>query len=290
MLDNSKKYRLNKSFFIEEFNIDHRKKPSTVKKHVHYHDAYEILIQNNGTGEFFIKDNNYSMKPRTLFVIDKFEIHRTIIKKELKNYDRYIIQINPDYLDDYFNYFKSDFQPQDIFKKKIKCIKLNKQEYKQFKYLAEKLTLEQTKKEKGYQSIINAYLLELLVIILRLMRNNRYDKVASNSEERLQKIVEYIQNNYKNKITLQKIADELYISKYYLSHFFKDKTGFTVIEYINKKRIIEAQKLISNTNLNITDIAMNVGFNTLTHFERTFKENNGITPTEYRELTHTEIS
>ncbi len=280
-----KNYQLNKSFFIEDVNINHRKKSTTIKKRVHYHDAYEILIQNSGTGEFFIKDNNYSMKPQSLFVIDKYEIHRTIVKKELKNYDRFIIQINPDYLNSYFNYLKSDFQPQDIFKKKIKFIKLKNHDHKQIKYIAEKLILEQTKKEKGYQSIINAYLLELLVIILRLMENNKYEQIASNSEKRLQKIVEYIQKNYMNKITLQKIADEFYISKYYLSHFFKDKTGFTVIEYINKKRIIEAQKLISNTKLNITDIAMKVGFNTLTHFERTFKENNGVTPSDYRELT-----
>ncbi len=289
MKNEQKNFQLNKRFFIEDININHRKTPSTVKKHIHYHDAYEILIQNSGTGEFFIKDNNYSMKPQTLFVIDKFEIHRTIIKKKLKNYDRFIIQINPNYLNGYFNYLKSDFMPQEIFKKKIKCIELNKQKHKEIKYLAEKLILEQTKKEKGYKSIINAYLLELLVITLRLMRNNKYDSITSNSEKRLQKIIEYIQKNYMKKITLQKIADEFYISKYYLSHFFKDKTGFTVIEYINKKRIIEAQKLISNTDLNITVIAMNVGFNTLTHFERTFKDINGITPSEYRKLTYTKI-
>jgi len=83
---------------------------------------------------------------------------------------------------------------------------------------------------------------------------------------------------------LQQIAEELYISKYYLSHFFKENTGFTVIEFVNSKRIIEAQKMLIKSSTNITDIAVNVGFNSLTHFERTFKKINGITPSQYREI------
>lgn len=283
-----KEENLDKSYLVEDFNIAHRKTPSTVKIHKHYHNAYEILVQNNGSGEFFIKDNNYLMEPKTLFIINEFDIHRTIVKKELKTYDRFVIQIKPDFLNSYFNYIEDDFKPIEIFKENIKCIKLNDREHKKIKYLSEKMVLELTKKEAGYQSIIHAYLLELFVIIYRLLKNTQFDlvKEKGKEEDRLQKIISFIDDNYKDKITLKAIAEELYISKYYLSHFFKDKTGFTVIEFVNNKRIIEAQKMLANTNLNITDIAMNVGFNTLNHFERTFKGINGVTPTQYRDINN----
>ncbi len=275
-----------RSFLVKDFKIAHRKTPSTVKVYKHYHNAYEILVQNNGTGEFFIKDNNYVMEPKTLFIINEFDIHRTIVKKGLKTYDRFVIQINPKFLNSYFNYIEDDFKPIDIFKENIKCIKLNDNEHKRIKYLSEKIILELTKKEAGYQSIIHAHLLEMFVFINRLIKNKNYDIVTEKGkkEARLQKIISYINNNYKNEITLQQIAEELYISKYYLSHFFKDKTGFTVIEFLNNKRIIEAQKLLNNTDQNITDIAISNGFNSLNHFERTFKNINGITASQYRNM------
>jgi len=153
------------------------------------------------------------------------------------------------------------------------------------KYITEKLIFESTKKQPGYQSIIHAYLLEMFVIVFRLTEKNNFPKQKVNSSnQKLHQIIEYINNNYKKELTLNDIAKSLYISKYYLSHFFKKKTGFTVIEFINSRRIIEAQKMLTGTNLNITDIAISVGFNSLNHFERTFKKINGITPSQYQEM------
>ncbi|MGM0602510.1 MAG: AraC family transcriptional regulator [Bacillota bacterium] len=284
-MDNVKKKSI-KNFLEEDFHIIHRKNTSTAKVNKHHHNAYEIIIQNNGTGSFFIKDKNYNMKAQTLFLINEYDIHHYFFPEKLKTYDRFVLYIKSDFLNNYFNYIKDDFKPVDIFKKEIKCLKLNEPEYKQLKFLSERMILELTKEKTGYRSIVNSYLLQFFVTIHRLLENNKYNglKEKGKNEGRLQKIIAYIDDNYKENITLNEIAETLYISKYYLSHFFKDKTGFTIIEFLNNKRIIEAQKMLKNTNLNVTDIAMNVGFNTLNHFERTFKNINGITPTQYRNI------
>ena len=81
---------------------------------------------------------------------------------------------------------------------------------------------------------------------------------------------------------LDDIAGYLNMNKYYLCRFFKEYTGLTVIDYINRKRIIAAEKLITSNKHSITDIAIMVGFNSLTHFERTFKQFTGIAPSRYR--------
>lgn len=275
-----------KNFLEEDFHIIHRKNTSTAKVNKHHHNAYEIIIQNNGTGNFFIKDKNYDMKAQTLFLINEYDIHHYFFPEKLKTYDRFVLYIKSEFLNNYFNYIDDDFKPIDIFKKEIKCVELNNPEYKQLKFLSEKMILELTKEKLGYKSIVNSYLLQFFVTIYRLLINTQNININNNeeNESRLQKIIAYIDNNYKNNISLNEIAESLYISKYYLSHFFKDRTGFTIIEFLNNKRIIEAQKMLKNTNLNITDIAMNVGFNTLNHFERTFKTINGITPTQYRNI------
>ncbi|MGM0609424.1 MAG: helix-turn-helix domain-containing protein, partial [Candidatus Muiribacteriota bacterium] len=195
------------------------------------------------------------------------------------------IHIKEEFLKSYFNNVEGDFKPLQIFNKNIKSIKLNDPQYNKLKYITEKLIFESTKKQPGYQSIIHAYLLEMFVIIFRLTEENSFsEKKADSSNQKLHQIIEYINHNYKNNLTLKGIAKNLYISKYYLSHFFKEKTGFTVIEFVNSRRIIEAQKMLTSTNLSITDIAVSVGFNSLNHFERTFKKINGVTPTQYQEM------
>ncbi|CCU78927.1 Transcriptional regulator, AraC family [Halanaerobium saccharolyticum subsp. saccharolyticum DSM 6643] len=276
----------NESKLTNDFSISHRKTSSTVKYFKHYHNAYEILLQNSGSGEFFIKDNNYNMTSKSIFLIDKFDIHKTLVKKNSANYDRFVLQMKGPFLKNNCIFEKYDFHLTDIFKKNIKYIKLKDQDYKKIKYLTEKIIMESTKKKYMFQPIVHAYLLEMVVIIDRIIEietkySNKNDK-KTNPNLQLAEIIAYINQNYKNKITLQNIAEKLYISKYYLSHFFKDSTGFTVIEFVNNKRIMEAQKLLIKSSENITDIAVNVGFNSLTHFERTFKKINGITPTQYR--------
>ncbi|MGB3986308.1 MAG: helix-turn-helix transcriptional regulator, partial [Limnochordia bacterium] len=71
-------------------------------------------------------------------------------------------------------------------------------------------------------------------------------------------------------------------SQYYLSRMFKTVTGLTLIEYLNTIRIQEAQKLLADENLSITEIASLVGYDSQTYFGRMFKRITGLTPREYR--------
>jgi len=284
-IDHSQYSQSDFSLLIEDFLISHRKKPVVLRGHKHYHNAYEILLTNSGSGEFFIKNRNYKIQDKTIFIIDESEIHRPKISEKNPSFDRFVIHIKENFLKNYFNNVEGNFNPLHIFNKNIKSVKLNNSQYNKLKYITEKLIFESTKKQPGYQSIIHAYLLEMFVIVFRLTEKNNFpEQKINSSNQKLHQIIEYINNNYKKELTLNDIAKSLYISKYYLSHFFKKKTGFTVIEFINSRRIIEAQKMLTGTNLNITDIAISVGFNSLNHFERTFKKINGITPSQYQEM------
>ena len=85
-----------------------------------------------------------------------------------------------------------------------------------------------------------------------------------------------------NPLSLDDIASQFYISSGYLCKTFKDITNFTIIEYINYTRVKEAKKLLKTTNTKVADIAMNVGFGSITHFGRIFKQITGNAPLYYR--------
>ena len=78
------------------------------------------------------------------------------------------------------------------------------------------------------------------------------------------------------------MADQFFISEFYLCRAFKAFTGFSIVDYINTVRIMEAKKLIENTSENMNVIYRKVGFNSLTNFNRVFKDITGNPPLYYR--------
>ena len=83
-------------------------------------------------------------------------------------------------------------------------------------------------------------------------------------------------------LTLEQLSKLFYISPYHLSHMFKSKTGYSLKQYILRRRIGEAQTLLTDTNQNIHSIATAIGFNDSLYFSRIFAKYIGLSPSQYR--------
>lgn len=97
------------------------------------------------------------------------------------------------------------------------------------------------------------------------------------------RIKEYIDAHYMEPITLQSMGEALHISSYYLSHVFKEMTGYSPVQYLLQRRIGEAQTLLASTDLSITRIAEMVGYDTQSYFNYQFTKNVGMSPNKYRQ-------
>ncbi len=98
----------------------------------------------------------------------------------------------------------------------------------------------------------------------------------------LRKAMDYIQNNYHNSITLQELADEVYVSTYYLSRMFTKELGKNFVDYLNEVRMEEAGKLLKSTEDKTYEISEKVGISDAHYFSKLFKKYMGMTPTDYR--------
>lgn len=98
----------------------------------------------------------------------------------------------------------------------------------------------------------------------------------------IKRIVLYIRKNLTNKISLDDIAKDLFITKEHLSRIFKKEMKITISEYIIKLKIQEAKNLLKQTNNNILDIANILNFANSSHFSNSFKKFTGISPSDYR--------
>lgn len=92
----------------------------------------------------------------------------------------------------------------------------------------------------------------------------------------------YINQNYENKLTLEEVAGYLFITPNYLCSMFKKVTGISFVDYITKLKVQKAKKMLRNSSYRIKDISEQLGYNDYTYFCKVFKKIEGITPLEYR--------
>ena len=99
---------------------------------------------------------------------------------------------------------------------------------------------------------------------------------------------QYIDQHYKESLTLDLLAEKARINKYYMAHAFKREYGVSPINYLISCRIREGKRLLSETDLSLSQIAAVLGFSSSSYFSQSFRSAEGMSPTEYRKATQTQ--
>lgn len=133
-----------------------------------------------------------------------------------------------------------------------------------------------------YDLLLKSELLRLLWILNKNGEINKSTIAVSANVEGLRPAVQYIAENYKDNITIDKLAEISHLSKSYFMNLFKQYFGIGAMEYIIQLRIKSACEALQNGNETITRISSECGFNNLSNFNRQFKKVVGCTPKEYR--------
>ena len=141
--------------------------------------------------------------------------------------------------------------------------------------------------EEQHRDPPNPYLVESAIKLL-LMMILRDQSEMPEGEQFLNQIIQYIDRHYNERITLEQLAQRIHISKSYLTRRFRQFTGETVVTYINKLRLQYARERLINTDLNISEIAWDVGFESPKYFHRVFKKETGLSPAEFRRSGRTD--
>lgn len=183
-------------------------------------------------------------------------------------------------LDHLFNAFKADgsYSPvyvkyvcADILKKKLK--KNDKMDEHAFKSSLDKIFDE--------NNMVDLHRNMLSLIAAPASSEQENSDIAL--KKVIKNVLEIIDNDYMKDISLEYIANKVYLTPTYLSYLFKKETGQSIIKYITLFRLNKARELLQDTNMRIIDICEKVGYEKLSYFCAIFKNNFGITPAKYRE-------
>lgn len=252
-----------------------RKGHHTMEKS-HFHDMYEIYYLINGERKYFIKNKTFHVKGGDLVLIRPMDLHKTL-DADIVSHSRILVQFNKEYI-----YFHDEVKYnllEENFSSNI--LRLDGNEKVEIEGMLMTILDECSRKADAFEYEIQAMVYQLLVKIYRLTRKRaKEDQTLNNS--RISDIINYINSNYKQDLSLPSLSDKFFISTSHLSRLFKEATGFTFTEYINQVRVIEAQKLLRGTKMKVTRIVEEVGFGSVAQFGRTFKNITGQKPLEYR--------
>lgn len=125
---------------------------------------------------------------------------------------------------------------------------------------------------------------------MMLSLTERYIEMPKDAEKKgteqkrvIRDVMEIVRRRYQEDISLQSIAQEVYLSPSYLSYLFKKETGISLIKYITMIRLERAKQLLLSGNMKVSEVAASVGYQNYSYFNITFKNNVGMSPSQFRE-------
>ena len=141
-------------------------------------------------------------------------------------------------------------------------------------------------REICYDMAIKSYIYRLVTALIRYYKHEILGWDGSfesmNEFARMKPVFDYIDQNYSERIYLQKICQLVNISPFYFTRLFKKVSGKTPMEYVNHVRVNAAMRFLMDSNMSITEIAEKSGFCNINYLDKLFKKHTGVTPLEYR--------
>lgn len=253
-------------YYIENRNIPFTASYSTgLIDCPHIHPHLELIYIKEGSSIATVDDKNFYMEKGDLFLSFPNQIHHY---HDLSPVKAHLIIFAPDLFKD----LKKRFETQIPVSPVIKGAQLSPDTNE----ILDRIT-EKNNSDSSFDRIAaKGYLLAFLGEILPLMTLVN----APVDHDSLKALLTYCSQNYTESITLDSLAAELHLSKYYVSHMFKERMNIGFTDFVNNLRVEHACNLLEE-GANITEIAFSSGFSSVRTFNRVFLQNMGMTPRDY---------
>lgn len=240
------------------------------KVNLHWHNYYQLVYVRRGSGSVVLGDTSCPVREGDVVIIRRNEPHAfTTDADRLETYELKFVLLDEkaDFLQNGPRYFTNDRDG------------------------AIRRSLKQIEQESDAMDPMSREViaLEVCKIFLLIRRGlSRADGTGQavrddeNADPLLAKINSYIDENLHRNFTVRDVSNHLFMEYTYFSRMFSARYGMRLKQYINRRRLVTAKELITGSNLTMTEIAAKCGFETLYRFERIFKAEEGIAPTEFR--------
>ncbi|MBQ8426961.1 MAG: helix-turn-helix domain-containing protein [Clostridia bacterium] len=241
----------------------------------HSHEHFELYFLLDGTRNFFIDDKMFVVNKNAFIVVPPFSMHKT----EGGPYVRININVSPSLLS----------PEQDEILRKI-ASKIAIHLHGKYLNLIKELLIEGESIQSMNLKNKNDYLLSILKTIILFLSIENFKSISAasvadnvrNATPEVLKIIYFINTNYSQKITLEMLCNEFFLSKVSLCKKFKEVMNCSIMEYVLRLRLNIAKSLLRDSTKSIEEISAECGFSSANYFGLIFKKEVGLSPLNYK--------
>lgn len=252
--------------------------------HRHWHEQMQLFFFLSGSAVLECENDSFHVIKGEIAVINSNELH--YVKSLSNNLKFYVIRVNLPFL--FSNQVDSCqakfFTP--LSQNRITFHTLIHQD-DQIIMCVKEMVKEYNSRTMGYELAVKSLIYRLIVLLLR----SHVEKILSpkeltarvNNLKRFDTILKKIDNDYADKITVKELAKSANITVYYFCRIFKELTGKTFTSYLNEIRLEKSIDFLLEGKLNITEIALKTGFDSVNYYSRLFRKHYHISPKKFRD-------
>ncbi len=255
----------------------------------HWHKEIEMIYVKKGTINIGVNDQPIQLCEGQVYIVNAGEVHYFFASPDS---ERVLLIFDPTLFQDTGMVYPKSLNLKSQISKVMNSSHDWKDELSaQIRSIIWDIYLESCHKAIGYTYAIKAKMFELMMLMYREMPLKKEEDVIENPLtyteqkeilDKLDLIFDYIEEHYKEVITLEEIADYIGFSQFYFTKFFKKNTGMTFVTFLNCYRLSKAKWLLTNKDLPMSDVAYEAGFQSVKTFYRLFKEDTDVSPLQYQ--------
>ncbi|GGZ87562.1 AraC family transcriptional regulator [Algibacter mikhailovii] len=247
----------------------------------HYHDEYELILTLKGEGVRIIGDEMDQFEAPELILIGSNLPHLFKNKVDETEVDYIVLKFKDDINELPLFKLPELNRVKDLLRRSKRGIKFSPETVQKIKPLFIKLA-----ENKGCNKVIS--FLQIFDILsnasqTEYLASEKFSlQLIEDGEDRLQKVLNYLGEEYTRDISLEELAEIAHMTKNAFCRYFKEKTGKTAFGYLREYRVSKACQMLISSNKTITEICYDTGFNSFSSFTRIFKSLKNISASEYQ--------
>ena len=273
-----------RGYLNEGFRLFHLKDSRAQKLDYHYHEFDKLILFLSGKVTYVVEGVTYFLKPWDILLVQHNLIHKPIIDPS-EPYERIVVWLGRDWLsarsDDTLTLDRCFDTVREQGFHLLRCDAEHRLRYMQ--------TIQQLEEalgsaEYGAERMADILCQQLLIDVNRDILRSRTAAEAPDSyrvDPKMEEILKYITSHLEEPLSVDILAKQFYMSRYYLMHRFKDVTGYTVHQYISQKRLLRAGELIRD-GMPVMKAAEQAGYTEYSTFLRAFQNTFHMSPREFR--------
>ena len=267
-------------YLNENYHYFHLRDTAGQERNYHFHEFDKIVLLLSGKVEYVVEDVSYALRPWSVLLVRHHAIHRALIDVT-EPYERIILYLDGKYFERLMP-AAGLMECFDAADRTGQCLLLpDREQREELASLLRRYEEAERDGRYGAEALRDTLIMQLLISLNRIHSAGAAAGTERRFDGKIQATLSYINENLTADLSIEALADRVFLSRYHFMRLFKQQTGSTVHAYVRQKRLLYAARLIRE-GVPAGQAAAECGFNDYSVFNRAFRESFGIRPAELK--------